>query len=294
MSGHHHHHDLSDQSENNIAIAFFLNLTFTIIEFVGGFFTNSVSIMSDALHDLGDSITLGMAWYFQRLSRKNSDAQFSYGYKRFSVLGALIGGLVLLFGSIFIIFRTVPRLLDPQMPNAEGMMYLAIVGVFFNGIAAWRLSKGSSLNEEVVSLHLMEDVLGWVAVLIVSIVLQFYEIPILDAVLSLLIVGFILFNVFKSLKRALKIFLQAIPENISSEKVREAIAAISGVSSINDFHIWSLDGEYNMMTLNLGVSKALDFEAQQNLKKEVKEKMKQFPIQHLTIEIGKEEESCDL
>jgi cobalt-zinc-cadmium efflux system protein len=219
MSDHHDHH----HHTGNIRAAFFLNLFFTIIEIVGGIFTNSVAILSDALHDLGDSISLGLSWYFQKLSQKKRDHRFTFGYKRFSIFGAIINSIVLVIGSLFIIIESFPRLLNPQQPNAEGMILLSILGILVNGAAFLKLKKGTSLNEKVVSLHLLEDVLGWVAVLIASIVMMYFDVPILDPLLSLLIAAYILFNVFKNLKSALKIILQAIPSNIDLGKIENKV-----------------------------------------------------------------------
>ena len=189
--GHHHHHDTE-----NISTAFFLNLAFTIIEIIGGLMTNSVSIMSDALHDLGDSLSLGLAWYFQKVAKKGRDKTFSYGYKRFSVLGAMINAIVLVIGSVFILQESIPRLWQPETPNAQGMFWLAILGILVNGAAVLKLKKGTSLNEKVISLHLLEDVLGWAAVLIGSVLMYFFDLPIIDPLLSIGIAFFILTNVF--------------------------------------------------------------------------------------------------
>ncbi len=185
--GHDHIHHRG--GSKNIRTAFFLNVTFTIIEIIGGIMTNSMAILSDAVHDLGDSLSLGMAWYFQGLSSKGRDKSFSYGYGRFSLLGALINVCVLLIGSILILWKTIPRLLAPEAVDTTGMMILAVIGVIFNGLAVYRMRGGKSLNERVVALHLMEDVLGWVAVLIGSIIMHFFDLPIIDPILSLLITG---------------------------------------------------------------------------------------------------------
>ncbi len=160
---HHHHHDTG-----NLKVAFFLNLAFTLVEIVGGLYTNSLAILSDALHDLGDSLSLGLSWYFQKLSKKGRTSSFSYGYKRFSLLGAVVNSIVLVVGSIIILSKAIPQLFNPSQANAEGMMYLAILGIVVNGAAVLKLRKGESLNEKVITLHLLEDVLGWVAVLIGS------------------------------------------------------------------------------------------------------------------------------
>jgi len=286
--GHVHHHGAS-----NIKVAFFLNLSFSIIEIVGGFLTNSVAILSDALHDLGDSFSLALAWYFQKLSKKKRDNKFSYGYRRFSVLGALINSVVLLLGSFFVISESVKRLMHPEVSNAKGMLLLAIIGIVVNGAAVLRLKKGSSLNERAVSLHLLEDVLGWIAVLIASIVMIFVEIPILDPILSLAIACYILFNIYRNLRDTLKVILQGIPEGIHSEDVEKALTGIDGVKSVHDLHLWTMDGEYNISSVHIVVKMGLDNAAIIELKHEIKEKLKTYNIQHSTIEIEQEKEECE-
>ena len=225
--GHHHHHH---NGTENIRVAFWLNLAFTIIEIIGGFLTNSLAILSDALHDLGDSLSLGLAWYFQNLSKKGRDRKFSYGYRRFSLLGAIINSIVLVVGSIFIITEAIPRVMDPQSTNATGMIGLAILGVLVNGAAVLKLKKGHTQNEKVAALHLLEDVLGWVAVLIGSIIIYFTNWFIIDPLLSLGIALFILFNVYKSIKSSMsKIAVAPVNADIESavrqgEKVQQVEA----------------------------------------------------------------------
>lgn len=290
---HHHHHHTNDQNSlANLKVAFFLNLLFTVIEIVGGLFTNSLAILSDALHDLGDSLSLGLAWYFQHLSRKGRDMKFSYGYKRFSLLGAIINSIVLIVGSVFILKEAIPRLIDPQSSNAQGMVLLAIFGVIINGAAVLRLKKGSSHNEKVVSLHLLEDVLGWVAVLIGSVIMMFTDWYIIDPILSVGIAAFILFNVYNGLKSSLKIILQAIPENIEMEEISKVIEQINGVASIHDLHVWSLDGEKNVLTVHVVLEN--DFSQQHVIKNEISAAMEQFDINHCTIETELEGEDCVL
>ncbi|MEZ5008124.1 MAG: cation diffusion facilitator family transporter [Chitinophagales bacterium] len=289
---HHHHHHHDHSSTGNLKVAFFLNLFFTVIEIIGGIFTNSLAILSDALHDLGDSLSLGLAWYFQNLSQKGRDSKFSYGYKRFSLLGAIINSIVLIVGSIFIIKSAIPRLLDPQVSNTKGMIILAIFGVIINGAAVLRLKKGSSHNEKVVSLHLLEDVLGWVAVLIGSIVMYFTNWYIIDPILSFGIAAFILFNVYKGLKSSLKIILQAIPENVEMDKIEAEILAVEGVSSIHDLHVWSMDGEKNVLTVHIVLTNG--FTKQHKIKSAISKAMLAFQINHCTIETEVEGEECVL
>ena len=175
---HNHAHNDNNDSSSRIGWVFFLNVGFTIIEFIGGWLTNSTAIMADAVHDLGDSLSIGLAWLLNKISAKHANDTYSYGYQRFSLLGALINGVVLISGSIWVLSEALPRLSNPEMPDAQGMILLSIFGVAVNGFAAYKLSRGKSLNERVLNWHLLEDVLGWIAVLIVAIVLLFVEIPI--------------------------------------------------------------------------------------------------------------------
>jgi len=287
-SDHHHHHN----SEKNIGIAFFLNFSFTIIEIIGGLLTNSVAILSDAVHDFGDSISLGLAWYFQKLSRKESDEKYSYGYKRFSLLGAIINSVVLLVGSILILFETVPRIFNPQETYVEGMFLLAILGVIINGAAVLRLRKGKTLNEKVVSLHLWEDVLGWGTILIGSVIMYFFDVPVIDPILSVLISIYILIHVFRNIKSSMHIILQGTPAEIDMDEIKEKITGFDVVESIHDFHSWSIDGEYNVVTTHIVLNKSLTMAELSVLKNKIRDELKILNIQHATIEFETKNEIC--
>ncbi len=292
MSGHHHHH--SKDSEGNIKVAFFLNLGFTIIEIIGGIFTNSVAILSDALHDFGDSLSLGLAWYFQRLSKKGRDSLFSYGYKRFSLVGAILNSIILLIGSGFILREAVPRILHPQATHATGMMALAVFGILVNGLAVLRLRKGTSVNERVVSLHLLEDVLGWVAVLIGAIIMFFFDVPIIDPILSILIAGYVLVNVFRRLKESFKIILQAIPEEIEVSDITDYLVALPEVESIHDLHIWTMDGTYHVLSVHLVLIKELPTADLKTLKSNIRHELEHKNIAHATLEVELAGDECEL
>lgn len=292
--GHHHNHT-HHNATGNIAVAFFLNLTFTIVEFIGGFYTNSLAIMSDALHDLGDSLSLGLSWYFQKLSTKGATQKYSYGYKRFSLLGAIINSVVLIIGSVFIIKEAIPRIMSPEATDAKGMLWLAILGIIVNGAAVLKLKKGSSINERVVSLHLLEDVLGWVAVLIASIVMLYWDVPVLDPILSLLIAAFVLYNVFRNIKESVQIILQGTPKEIEMEAIRTKLIALDKVKEIHDCHVWSMDGEYNVLTAHIIVhDKAISWEEIHLLKKEIRTVLHDdFHLEHVTLELEILEENCE-
>lgn len=286
--GHGHHHPVSGR----IGVAFFLNFFFTIIEFIGGWLTNSTAIMADAVHDLGDTLSIGLGWFLSKMSDKGADHHFSYGYRRLSLLGALVNGAVLVAGSIWVLFEAVPRLASPEMPHAQGMFGLAILGVVVNGYAAYRLSDGKTLNERVLNWHLMEDVLGWVAVLVVSIVLMFVDWPILDPLLSIAFTLFILINVMRTLKETVKLFLQATPDQNLREQIYQQLLAVNRVAEIHHFHLWSLDGENHVLTAHLVLTQPLDNGLQAAVKSDVAEGLEKYQLAHTTIEFEQPEECC--
>ena len=287
-----HDHSHSHGSNNRIGWAFFLNVTFTIIEFIGGILTNSTAIMADAVHDLGDSLSIGFAWFLSKVSEKGSNSEFTYGYRRLSLFGALINGLVLIIGSVWVLTEAIPKLLQPEMPIVEGMIALAVFGVLVNGFAAYKLSKGKTLNERVLNWHLLEDVLGWVAVLIVSIVLLFVDWPILDPALSILFTLYILINVAKNLWHTIRLFLQAIPDKELSKSVYKTLIELEEVDSIHHLHLWSLDGEHHVLTAHLALQDALSMQQQLELKKSIAERLSKFNLEHTTIELEMTDEQC--
>jgi cobalt-zinc-cadmium efflux system protein len=291
---HHHHHHGNGHSTKNIVVAFWLNTFFALLEIAGGLYTNSVAILSDALHDLGDSLSLGLSWYFHKKSQQKRDISFSYGYRRFSLLGALINSSILVIGSIFILQEAVSRLGKPQQPDTTGMLVLAVAGIVVNGVAMLRLKKGGSLNERIVSLHFLEDVLGWAAVLAGSIVMMFFDVPILDPLLSMGIALFILFNVYKNLKSLLRIILQGVPENVNEAEIVNKVTAIKGVEGVHDLHAWSLDGQYNILTLHLVLNERTTFHEIENIKNEVRHCLEHLHLNHITIETEASHTRCAL
>lgn len=290
--GHNHSHDHNhNHSTGNITVAFWLNTGFAILELAGGFYTNSVAIMSDALHDFGDSLSLGLAYYLQKKSEKGKDNLYSYGYKRFSLLGAFITSIVLTVGSIFIISEAIQRFANPQQPDTKGMLILALIGIAVNGAAMLRLKKGNSLSEKAVSLHFLEDVLGWVAVLIGALVMTFVNVPWLDPILSIGIASFILFNVYKNIRSVLKIILQAVPENLSEIELKKQLAEFIEIIEIHDIHSWSMDGSYNVVTFHAVLTENKTQSELEQLKRKIKDKLLHTNINHITIEF--EIQNCE-
>lgn len=292
---HHHGHDHAHHtSAKNIKAAFFLNLVFTLLEIIGGFYVNSVSILSDALHDMGDSLSLGLSWYLHNKSKQEADAKFTFGYGRFSLLGALINSVILIVGSCFVVYEAVNRLFHPEAADAKGMLYFALLGIAVNGYAAYKLMGDKSMNERVVSWHLIEDVLGWVAVLIVSVVMLFADVPWLDPALSLGITLFIVYNVVGRLKETLFIMLQGVPADVDTDAIKTEILKLPNVTGMHHVNVWSLEGEHHVYTAHVKTQGITTFAEMLEVKRGVKNILKKHPFTHYTIEVELEGDDCAL
>jgi cobalt-zinc-cadmium efflux system protein len=278
---------------SNLRTAFILNLLFTVVEIVGGLLTNSIAILSDAVHDFGDSVTIVVSWRLEKLSEKGRTDRLTFGYKRYSLLGALVSAVVLLFGSVFILSRAIPRLFSPEQVEPRGMLAIAILGVIINTIAVLRLKGRRKLNERVIFLHLLEDVLGWVGILVISIILLFVNAPILDPILSIVITVYILSKLFPILKSSLRIFLQYAPEGIDGLEIKNALLEIRLVEDVHDVHLWSLDGSYTVFSAHVTVSENLQVTDLEELKKRIKNALRGLGVQHSTIEFEPSGELCE-
>lgn len=307
MASHEHHHcDGHDHSHSagqmhihpitgNLRVAFILNVSFTVIELIGGFFTNSVAILSDAVHDLGDSIAIGASLWMEKYSQKGRSTSFSYGYKRFSPLAAFISSLILVIGSAFIISSAIPRLVDPQPVHANGMIWLAVLGVFFNGLAVLKLGRsGNSLNQKAVMLHLLEDALGWIAVLVGSIVMYYTAWYWIDPLLSLAIAALILFNAVRNLIATVKLFMQSVPAGVDQDRIVDQLGGLQGITAVHDLHAWSLDGSYNVASVHLVIEEATTVEDQKKLRHDAVHILQHNNVHHATVQFEYESEHCGL
>ncbi len=294
--GQHHHNDHSEDSGNvrtRLKVAFALNFFFTIIEFVGGALTNSMAILSDAVHDLGDTVAIGSALWLEKVAEKGRDDRYTYGYRRFSTLGALLTSLILFAGSVIILYEAIPRLLQPQEVMSKGMIWMALLGILFNGIAVLRLQGGNtSLNNRAVMLHLMEDVLGWVAVLIGSIVIHYTGWFWIDPLLSIGVAIFILSHVVGNVKKILNVFLQTTPPDFDLAGMETELLSVDGVQDVHDTHVWSLDGTYHVLSIHLVIDIKLSGMAQQNIRGEADQIIRNYGIDHPTVAIEFKGEEC--
>jgi cobalt-zinc-cadmium efflux system protein len=283
-------HSYSETS--NFKLAFFLNLGFALLEVGGGLFVNSLAILSNALHDLADTFSLGLAWGLGAYSRRGSDQRFSYGYRRFSLLGALVNAIVLVASAFIILAEAIPRFRHPVHPNSQGMVVFAVIGVIVNSIAFYRLRRGATLNAQVVTWHFLQDVLGWVAVLAVSVILLFADLPILDPALSVLITVYVLYGVVRMLRQTMALFLQAVPHNLNVAEIEQRLQTMEHVQNTHHTHVWSLDGEHHVLSTHVVVSADTSRQDVLRLKRDIRELTKAMDVSHTTIEVEFEGEEC--
>ena len=275
----HHHHKKAGQ---NLAFVFFMNLTFNIIVIVGGLATNSMAILADCIHDLADTISIALAWTLEKVSQKDSNEKYSYGYQRFSILGAVIISVFVIVMAFVILSEAIPLLFSPEDVDAEGMMLVAIVGIIFKSVSVYRLHGGETFNEKAILFHQLGDVFEWVAILVLSIVLMFWKgAPYLDPFVSIGIALWLIFNLGRNLYKSMEVLLQKTPDNFDIEEFKSQIMAIDGMMAIENFHIWSLDGIDSVMTLKVKADFGKNVE---EIKEEIHDISKEYHIVDITIE----------
>lgn len=282
------------RSKTKIFIAFILNLLFSVFELNGGFFTGSVAITSDAVHDFGDAFGIGISYFLEKLSGKKPNSKYTFGYARFSVLGGLITTMVLLVSSGIVIYNAICKIITPTLINHNGMLIFAIIGVVVNLVATYFTHGGKSINQKAVSLHMLEDVLGWIVVLIGALVIRFTGFYIIDPILSIAVALFIIGNSIKNLIGITNIFLIKKPNDVDVEELIEHVKHVDGVVDVHHIHVWTIDGITNCATLHL-VTK--DFDSK--IKNDVKAELNEHGIAHTTIEMESvledcEEKECDI
>lgn len=275
------------KEQRNILIAFLLNLFFSVFEFIGGTLTGSVAIVSDAVHDLGDAASIGLSYLLERKSKKQGNKLYTYGYARYSVVASVIITLILLFGSCAVIYNGILRLLNPVSINYDGMIVLAVIGTLVNLLAVFFTNGGKSLNQKAINLHMLEDVLGWIVVLIGAVVMRFTDISIIDPVMSIAFSAFILISALMHLREAVDLFLEKAPKGIDAEKITEAIMQTDGVLDVHHIHIWSIDGITNLATMHIVTN-----ENMHDIKHRVRETLEGLGISHSTLELETYDEHC--
>ena len=275
------------KTEKNILIAFILNLSFSIFEFIGGIFTGSVAIISDAIHDIGDATSIGIAFLLEKKSKKKPDNKYTYGYIGYSVIGGFITTLILLLGSFTVIYNSIQRIINPTEINYNGMIVFAIIGIIVNLIASILTHKGDSLNQKAVNLHMLEDVLGWVVVLIGAIIMNYTDFYIIDPIMSIGLSIFIMISSAKNLKLIFEILLQKTPNDVDIDELVSHILKINGVIDVHHVHVWSIDGNNKYATLHVTTNGN-----NLKIKNKIREELNEHNIIHVTIEIEAQDEIC--
>ena len=276
------------KSDKNILIAFLLNLCFSILELIGGLFTGSMAILSDAFHDMGDAFSICVSYILEKISMKKPNQKYTYGYVRYSVMGSIITTTILVVGSIFIILESIERILHPVDVHYDGVIIIAVFGVLINSFAAYFTSKGESLNQKAVNLHMLDDVLGWVVVLAGSIIMKFTNITMIDSFLSIFVALFISYHAFRNAGSITDIFLAKTPKDIQLDHIKKHLLKIDGVLDVHHIHVQSMDGFHNYATLHVVVKKY-----QKKIKDAIREELMDHNIVHSTIEFELKDEDCE-
>lgn len=276
-----HNHD----AEKGIKTAFFLNMVFVLVEFFGGLITNSFAVISDAIHDFGDCIAIGCAWFFERRSKKQPDDKYTYGYRRYSLVSAAITSLILVFGSAVVIFGAVERFREPTEIHGLGMMLLAVLGIIINGAAVVKTSKGHGANEKTIKLHLLEDVFSWVAILVGGLFVYFLKWNFVDVIISVVIAVYLLIQSIIELVEVCEILLEKVPEDFSVSDYKNSLLSIEGVSDIHHLHIWTFEGEKIMATIHIRIPDDADMQYYKRVKEDVERLSRELGIDHLTVQL---------
>lgn len=275
------------KSDKKIMTAFLLNCFFSLCELIGGALTGSVAILSDALHDTGDALGIGISFMLERKSVRKADATHTYGYRRYSVLGAAVTDVILIAGSLTVIYKGIDRMINPEEINSTGMMIFAVFGLVTNLLAVFLTKGGGSMNLKAVNLHMLEDVLGWAVVLVGAVVMRLTDLAVIDPIMSIGVSLFILINVIKNLKEIFSVFLEKVPDGIVVSEIQEHIQEIDGVLDVHHMHIWTMDGQNHYATMHI-VSNCDG----QKIKEEIRRELRDHGINHITLELEKEDECC--
>ena len=263
-------------------LAFFLNVTYAIVEFIAAGVFGSSAVLADSIHDLGDAITIGISAFLETISNREEDNQYTLGYKRFSLLGALVTSVILITGSILVILENITKIFNPQPVNDEGILWLGIIAVSTNVLASLVVRKGKTKNESILSLHFLEDTLGWLAVILMAIVLRFTDWYILDPLLSLVISFFILSKALPRFWSTLKIFLDAVPEGVDIKQVMSDLEGLDNVASLNQLNLWTMDGLEKNAIVHVCLK---EIEQMETCKEFIRNLLKDCGFQNITIEV---------
>jgi len=270
------------KTKHTVWLAFFLNLSYAIVEFIAGGVFGSSAVLADSVHDMGDAIAIGVSAFLETISNREEDSHYTLGYKRFSLLGAMVTAVILMTGSVLVILGNITKLFHPQPVNDEGILWLGIIAVSINVLASLVVRKGKTKNESILSLHFLEDTLGWVAVILMAIVLRFTDWYILDPLLSLVISIFILSKAIPRFWSTLKIFLDAVPEGVDIKQVKSRLEQLDYVASVNQLNLWTMDGLEKNAIIHVCLE---DVKHMEVCKESIRDLLKDCGFQNISIEV---------
>ena len=266
-------------------LASVLNFSFAIIEFIFGGLFGSSAILADAVHDLGDALAIGISAFLESISNREEDSHYTLGYKRFSLLGAILTAVILITGSSLVILENISKLIEPQPVDHEGMLWLGVIAIAINLTASLIVRKGQTKNESILSLHFLEDTLGWLAVIVVAIILRYTDWYFLDPLLSLVISAFILSKALPRFWSTLKIFLDAVPEGVDIQQVKSDLEQLDHVTSINQLNLWTMDGLEKNAIVHVCLEHVNHMEV---CKEAIRTLLKDCGFQNVTIEVDED------
>ncbi len=286
---HHHHHDTANMSSTKLLWVTLLNFSITIVQVIGGILSNSLSLLSDALHNLGDSSAIFIAFLAGKRSRKSPDQQHTFGYKRVEILVALFNAVVLIAICIFLFVEAYERWLNPEPIKGLLMLVVAIFGLLANLISVLVLNKDKEHNLNIKSayLHLMGDTLSSVAVILGGIAIWQWNIYWIDPVITVLVGIYIIYHTWDVVKQTVDILMQSTPSNINLDEIKQEVEKIEDIDNIHHVHVWRLDDTQVHLEAHVNLKHNIDMEHMMKIREKVEHLLKEhFYINHITLQFG--------
>lgn len=294
-----HQHDKGQVSLPKLIFTIVLNLIITAAQIVGGIISGSLALISDAIHNLSDSVSVIMAWMAQVLSRKPSTLKSTFGYKRAEIIAAFINSIALIAISVYLIFEAIERLLQPQPVDARWMFWLGLLGLIANGLSVFILEgeKNKNINMKAAYLHLLGDALTSLAVIVGAALIWFFNIVWVDALVTILIGLYLLIHTWKLLKESVTILMQMTPAEIDIAKIETRLINIEGLKNVHHIHVWNLTDKLLHFECHLNLEQDLQVSETAVICDHVHKILHdEFDIHHVTIQFefgGKEKLGCE-
>ena len=282
--GHEHHHDIDVSNLNSAFIlGIVLNTAYVVVEAVYGLIYNSMGLLSDAGHNLSDVATLIIAMVAFKMSQRKPTERYTYGYRKMTVQASLINALLLCVAVGAILVESISKLINPEAVDGDAVAWVAGVGVVVNGITAWLFmrDKNRDLNVKGAFLHMAADALVSVGVVVSGIIIHFTGLYVIDPIIGIVIAIIVGWSTKDLLQKSMRMSLDAVPDGIDYEKVRQAISDVPGVKSVHHLHIWPLSTTVTAMTTHVIISDPLEMD---NVINDIRKKMQSMGIKHSTIE----------